>query len=95
MDRRTVVGVDDMAAGAAAGAVVAGVVIGAEEVQRGVEQACLGEADHDGVGAVLGTKAAVAQSRAWSAVLFEPLGVAHLGTEPATAFENSQDVTGL
>ena len=95
VDWRAIVRVDDMAAGAAAGAVVAGMVIGAEEVQRGVEQPRLGEADHDGVGAVFGAKAAVAQSRTWPAVLLESFGVTHLGSKTAAAFEDSQDVAGL
>ena len=41
VDRRAVVGVDDVAGGAAAGAIVAGVVVGAQEVERRVEQARL------------------------------------------------------
>ena len=45
VDRRAVVGVDDVAGRAAAGAVVAGMVVGAEEVQRRVEQPRLVQAD--------------------------------------------------
>ena len=95
VDRRTVVGVDDMAARAAAGAVVAGMVVGTEEVERWVEQPRLCEADHDRVGAVFGAEAAVAQSRAGPAVLLEAFGVAHLRSEAAAAFEDPQDVAGL
>ena len=95
VDRRAVVGVDDVAAGTAAGAVVAGMVVGAEEVERGIEEPCLCEADEDGVGAVFGAEAAVAQPRAWPAVLLEPFGVAHLGSKATATFEDPQDVAGL
>ena len=42
VDRRAVVGIDDVAGGAAAGAVVAGVVVGPEEVRGRVEEPGLG-----------------------------------------------------
>ena len=58
VDRRAIVGVDDVARGAAAGAIVAGVIVGAEEVERRVEQARALQADEDGIGAVLGAEAA-------------------------------------
>ena len=48
IDRRAVVGIDDVAGGAAAGAVVAGVVVGAQEVERRVEQAGLLQAEQTG-----------------------------------------------
>ena len=95
MDRRAVVGVDDVAGGAAAGAVVAGVVVGAEEVERRVEQARLLQADEDGVGAVLGAQAAVAEPRARPARILVALGDADLGPEPAAALEDAQDVARL
>ena len=47
VDRRAIVGVDDVAGGAAAGAIVAGMVVGAEEVERRIEQARLLQADED------------------------------------------------
>ena len=58
VDRRAVVGVDDVAGGAAAGAVVAGVVVGAQEVERRIEQPRLLQADEHRIGAVLGAQAA-------------------------------------
>ena len=61
MDRRAIVGIDHVAGGAAAGAIIAGLVVGAEEVQRRIEQARFLQADEDGIGAVLGAEAAIAK----------------------------------
>src|SRR5947209_6459321 len=58
-----VVGVDHVTGGAAAGAEVAGLVVGAEEVKRRVEEARLDQADEHRVGAVLGAEAADAEAR--------------------------------
>jgi hypothetical protein len=71
------------------------VVVGAEEVERGIEEAGLRQADEHRVGAVLGAEAAVAQARARAAGLLEPLGIAHLGAEAAAALEDPQDVARL
>ena len=81
-DRRAVVGVDDVAGGAAAGAVVARVVVGAEELEHRVEQARLLDAEEHGVGAVQRAEAAVAE-QALSGLpgLFDRVGNADL--EPA------------
>ena len=50
-----------MAGRAAAGAVVAGLIVGAEERQQRVEQAGLLQAEKDRIGARLGAEAAIAQ----------------------------------
>ena len=95
VDRRAVVGVDDVAGGAAAGAIVAGVIVGAEEVERRIEQARFLQADEDGIGAVLGAEAAVAQAGARLAGIFQRSGNADLGAEAAAALEDAQDVARL
>ncbi len=59
IDRRAIVGVDDVAGGAAARAIVAGMIVGAEEIQRRIEQPRLLQADEHRIGAVLGAQAAV------------------------------------
>src|SRR5271167_3729514 len=38
MYRASVVGIDDVAGGAAAGAVIAGMIVGAQEIERGIEE---------------------------------------------------------
>ena len=64
MDRRAIVGVDHVAAAASAGTVVAGVVVGAQEIQRRIEQAGLLQPEKNRVRAVGRAQAAVAQARA-------------------------------
>src|SRR5881396_571096 len=54
MHRRAVVGVDHVAGGAAAGAVIAGVIVGSEEIQGRIEQPRAEQADVDRIGSVLG-----------------------------------------
>ena len=95
MDRRAVVGVDHMAAGAAAGAIVARLVVGAEEVQRGIEEPRLVQAHEDWIRAVFGAQPAGAQSRSRSAILFESFGIADFGSEPSAALEEPQHVARL
>ena len=57
-----IVGVDHVAGGAAGDAVIAGLVVGAEEVEQRVEQAGALQALEDGVGAGEGAEAAIAQA---------------------------------
>ena len=57
-----IVGVDHVAGGAAGAAIVAGLVVGAEEVEQRVEQAGALQALEDGVGAGEGAEAAIAQA---------------------------------
>ena len=95
VDRRAVVGVDHVAGGAAAGAIVARMVVGAEEVERRVEEPGLLQADEDGVGAVLGAQAAGAQAGLGLAGFFERVGDADLLRLAAAALEDPQDVARL
>src|SRR5215831_10344789 len=96
VNRRAVVGVDDVARSAARLAEVASMVVGPNEVRGRVEQTRLLEADEDRVGAVLGAKAAVTETRqdrpARGLVL---LGDADLAAELAAALEDAKHVTWL
>src|SRR5271169_3640952 len=90
-----VVGVDHVAGGAATGAVIAGVIIGAGKRKDGIEKAGLLEAEKDGIGAQSRAQAAITQfivGLAWS--FFEGW-VSNFGFFPPTLFEDTQDVTGL
>ena len=96
VDAGAVVGVDHMARATAGGAVVARMVVGAEEVERRVEEARLVEADEGRIDAVLGAEAANAE-----ACVDRPAGVflrlrdADLGDELPAALEDAEDVAGL
>ena len=95
MDRGAIVGVDHMAAGAAARAVVAGMVVGAEEVERRIEEARLREAHEHRIGPVLRSQAPRSQPGPRPPRLLEALGVAGVGSEPPAALEDPQDVPRL
>ena len=95
MDGGAVVGVDHMAAGAAAGAVVAGMVVGAEEVERRIEEPRLREAHEHRIGAVLRSQAPRSQPGPRPPRLLEALGVAGVGPEAPAALEDPQDVPRL
>ena len=58
MDRRTVIGIEHVAGRAAAGAIVAGMIVGAEEIERRIEQSRFLQTDEHRVSAVLGAEAA-------------------------------------
>src|SRR5262249_176377 len=60
--RIAVVGVDDVARGAAAAAVVAGLVVGAAKVERRIEQARALDALEDGIAAGEGAEAPIAET---------------------------------
>src|SRR5690349_14585573 len=61
VNRRAIIGVDDVAGGAATRAIVAGMIVGAGERKDRVKQARFLKAEENGVGAKLSTKTAVAQ----------------------------------
>ncbi len=95
VDRRSVVGVDHVAGGAAAGSIVAGMVVGPEEVERRVEQAGLLQADEDRVGAVAGPQSAGAQPGAGLAGVFKRVRNADLLRVAPATLEDPQDVPRL
>src|ERR1700722_12421801 len=90
-----IVGIDDVAGGAAAGAIIAGMVVGAKEIEGRIEQARALQAHENGIGAVFGAEAASAQASAWPSRFFQTFGVADLNVEAAATFEEAQDVAGL
>ncbi len=92
---RAVIRVDDVAGGAAAGAIVAGVVVRAEEVERGVEQSRLGQADEHRVGAVLGAEPSLGEAALGLAGVGERVGQADLADHPPAPLERPQGVARL
>ena len=95
VDARPVVGVDHVARGAAAGAVVARMIVGPQEVQRRVEQPGFLKTDEHGIGAVLGSQAASAQAGAGLAGLVERVRNADLWRVAPAALEDAEDIPGL
>ncbi len=95
MDGGAVVGINDMAGGAAAGAIVAGVVVGAEEIERRVEQPRSLQADKDRVGAVLACRGRGARAGRVAGPIPRVSRDADFRIEAAAALEDAQDVAGL
>ena len=97
VDRRAVVGVDDVAGGAAAGAVVAGMVVGAQEIERRVEQARLLQAEErrDRCGSRCRGRGSLRRLRIGRPGSSSAFGDADLGPELAAALEDAQDVARL
>ena len=93
--RRPVVRIDHVARCAAAGPVIARVIVGAEKVQRRIEQPRLLQANEDRVGAVQRPQAAVAQTLPRLAVELQCFGNPDLGSKPAAPLEDAQDVSRL
>ena len=90
-----VVRVNDMACRAAGRAVIAGVIVGPEKVQRRVEQACFLQAEIDRIGAVVGAKPARAQSFIGLSVLFFFVRQTDLEPPFAAPLKDAEDVARL
>ena len=93
--RRAVVGVDHVAGRAAARAVVAGVVVGPQKRQQGVEQARALEVQPHGIGPVEGAEVALAQAVGGTARQLVREGDAELQRLLLSALEDPQHVAGL
>src|SRR5262249_28222952 len=70
-------------------------VVGAEEIQRRIEQARAEQADVDGIGAVLGAESARAEAGPRLAGFLQTLGNADLAAKTGAALEEAQDVARL
>src|SRR5215207_1278557 len=95
MDERAVVGVDDVAGGAARRTIITGVVVRAEEVERRVEEARLLKAEVDRVRAVERAESARAQTLVGAAGVALALGQSDLGATAPAALEDAEDVARL
>src|SRR5690606_10005910 len=95
VDWRAVVGIQHVARAAPAAAIVAGMVVRPQEVERRIEQPRLLQADEYRIGPVLRSQPALAEAFARAARLFQPLGNADLGSEPPAALKNTQHVPRL
>src|SRR5690242_1332684 len=57
VNARAIVGINNVATGAAAGAVIARLVVGAEEIERRIQEPSFLQADEHGIGAVFRAQA--------------------------------------
>ncbi len=90
MFRRTIVGVDHVAGAASAGAVVAGLIVGAGKRQQRIEQASLLQSQKDRIGAQFGAEAALAQFDLRLARLFFEAWIPYFRLFLAAALEDAQ-----
>jgi hypothetical protein len=95
VDGRIVVGVDDVARGASAVAIVAGLIVRPGETQQRIEQASFLKADGDRVGSKEGSKTALAELHVGLAGLFFQRWNSDFRLFLASAFENAEHVAGL
>ena len=95
VNRRTVVGVDDVAGRAAAVAIVAGMIVGAGHREDGIEQARLLEAKKNRIGPQLGSETPVAQLHVGTPGIFFGVGNADLGALSPSPLEHAQNIAGL
>ena len=93
--RIAVIGVDEMTGATAAGAIVAGMIVGARKRHDRVEQACFLEAEKNRVGAQPGAQTAVTELVVRLARVFFTIGIADLGFLSTPAFEHTKDIAGL
>src|SRR5271157_441359 len=93
--RIAVVGVDDVAGGAAAGAIIAGMIVRAGKREDWIEEPCFLQAEENGIGAQLGAESAIAEFVVGLTGIFFARGIACLGFFAAAALEDAQDVSRL
>ena len=92
--RRTVVGIDHVAGAAPAGAVVAGLIVGAGERQQRIEQARLLQSQKNRIGAQFGAEAALAQLDLRLARLFFEAGIPYLWLFPPPRSKTRKTLPG-
>ena len=79
VSRIAIVGVDDVAGGAAAGTVIARMIVGAWQGKDRIEQAGFLEAEENRVGAQFGAEAAIAELVVGLAGIFFAIGITEFG----------------
>ena len=95
MFARSVIGIDHVAARAAARAIIAGLIVGAGKPRQRIQQARLLQAQKNRIGAKLCAETAAAELDVRPAGIFLPLRIADLAFRPAAALEDAQYVAGL
>jgi hypothetical protein len=90
-----VIGIDHMTGAAAAGAVVARLIVGARKREQRIQQAGLLQSEECGIGTQLRSKAARAQFDIGTARLFVEKRNSGLGFRSAAAFKHAQNVSRL
>ena len=91
-----VVGIDNVTCRATTGAIVAGLVVGAQEVESGVEKACFVQGNPDRVCAVFGTQTAVAEAfEERTAGIRKPVRDANFWPKFSASFKDPQNIGRL
>src|SRR6266404_2976796 len=95
MPRLAIVRVDDMTRRASRRTIVAGMIVGAEIVQRRIEQARLLQTEIDRIRALRGPESARAQTLVRLARVFVLVRQSNFQTPLAAALEHAQDISRL
>src|SRR5277367_1576889 len=95
MIRRAIVGINNVARGAAAAAIIAGLIVCAGKIEKWIEQARLLQTKEDGIGAKFGAKAAVAEFVVGPPGFLFAIWVPDFALFFAAALEYAQHVAGL
>src|SRR5262249_26778665 len=95
VDRRAIVGLNDLTGAAAARAIIAWMIVGAEKVKRGVEETGLLCSEHGGIRSVLSAQAARAEASTRAAGFLQALGNAHFTSEASASLKDAKDVARL
>ena len=95
MRRRAIVRINDVAGRAAAGAIIAGLIVGARQGKQRIEQARFLQAEKNRIGAQLRAESARAEFVVGLAGIVGAHGLADFAFRAAAAFEHAQHVAGL
>src|ERR1051326_5394365 len=95
MERTAIVGIHDVAGRASTAAVIAGVIVAAEEIKRRIEQARFLQANENGVGPQIGSQPPHGELDIGFAWIFIDIGNPHHRPGASAAFEYAQDVSRL
>src|SRR5260370_3177040 len=95
VNQRAIVGVDDVAGGAAAGSIIARMVVGAGQRKDRIEQAGFLQAEKNGIGSKLGAESALAELHVGGARIFTRIWIADLRALAAAPLEDAQHLARL
>ena len=95
MNRRSIVGINHVAGGAAAVPIIARMIVGAGQRKDRIEQARFLQAQENRVGAQLGAESAFAQLDVRPAGIFFGIRIADFRSLAAASLENAQNISGL
>ena len=90
-----VIGIDDMATGATASAIISWMIVGSRERKKRVKEPGLSQSQKDRIGAQQRGEASITQLGIRPAGLVFVLGVSYFFSLSAAALEDSQHIAGL